>query len=421
MAAESVQIVLEGIDKASPAFASVSQSIKETGEQSQKLSGVFGQIFSALGLGQLSALTGQFQSLSGQMKELGDAGTKGGAGMLAAKAGIVAASVAAGFQVGTMISDWLNGTEEWNKKMLETLANAEKTAAKLNQKNQEQLSLQLKIANAAATEEQRVSELRDLSAKKAAEIAEAERNLAKENAELQKALANDFMGYGKEDNAAAETAVKLAKERLDLLRQQSAEIGKAIRGPTDDEAELERRIKAQEENKKAIEDARKADEQAWAKLAKQLQDEQKARDDQIKRDQSYLDNLKARNIELEKGKRAADEFRAALAGITEETIAAGREISIQNELLEAQQQLEEEQKRVDDERQQKLTAPTPELQAVQSRLLTRAPNSQADRAVKANEKVAELTQRIVSLQREQQSLLGQIASNTANPLQVVGR
>lgn len=417
MAAETVQIVLQGVDNATPAFTSVARSIKETGDQSQKLGGVFGKVFESLGMTQLSALTDQFSGLSAQMKELGDAGSKGGAGMLVAKAGIIAAVGAASFQVGTMIADWLYETEAWGKRMQQVLKDAEQAAAIVSKKNQDQFTLQMQIANAAATEEQRMAELRQIQAAKQLEVERAQIKLKNEQKDLEAALANDMFGYGKEDNAAAETAVKLAEERLNLLRDQAAEVGKAIRGPTDNEQELQTRLQAQAENKKAIEDTRKANADAWAELSKQMDDEQKARDEQVKKDQSYIDGLKARNIELLNGKQAAEEFKAALAGVTEETIAAGREMAIQNELLEAQKQLADEEKRQDEEAQKKLGQPAPQLQAMQSRLLTRSGNNPNDRAIKANEKTAELTAKIERLQQEQ---LAELRKNKGGEIIVLG-
>ena len=65
--------------------------------------------------------------------------------------------------------------------------------------------------------------------------------------------------------------------------------------------------------------------------------------------------------------------------------------------------------------------PAAELQAVQSRLLSRGGTNNSERQVRANEKVAELTARIVSLQAQSQVVLGEIANNTATPLQVRGR
>jgi len=421
MAAESIQIVLEGVDKASPAFTSVAKSIKETGDQSQKLSGVFGKVFSSLGLTELSSLTDQFGGLSAQMKELGEAGSKGGAGMLVAQAGIVAAVGAASFQVGTMIADWLYETEEWGKRMQQVLKDAEQAAAVIAKKNQDRFQLEMQIAEEAATEEQRLAELREIQAKKQAEIQAAQIKLQQERKELEAALANDMFGYGEEDNAAAETAVKLAEERLQLLREQSAEVGRAIRGPTDDEAELQRRKEAnkqaEEQQKKAEQERQAAEKQAYADMKKSIEDTQRAMEQQAQKDKAYLDNLKQRNIELTKGKQAAEEFKAAQSGVSQEIIEQGRQLAIQNDLLAAQKELADEQQRQDEEARKKLGTPAPQLQAMQSRLLSRSGVNPNDRAVKANEKVAELTAKIERLQQEQ---LAELRKNKGGEIIVLG-
>lgn len=418
MAAESVKIVLEGVDKASPAFTSVAARIKETGDQSQKLGGVFSKIFDSLGLDQLSMASNQFGGLAGQMKELGEAGTKGGAGMIAAKAGIVAASVAASYSVGTMIADWIYQTEEWRAGLLETLQAAEKQAAKLNAKRREQFDLEMQIAELAATPEERIAEQQAILGKVNSSLEEQK----KKAAEAKKELAALRKQWGSADAVkAAEKQLEIEQQRLDLLREQKAEAEKAIRGPTDREQLLEDRKAAAKEREAAEAERKRAEKAAYDEFRKSIEDTMRAMEQQEQRDKAYLENLKAQNIELTQGKRAADEYRAALAGISEETIAAGRELQIQNDLLAAQAELEAERKRQDKETQAKLAAPPPILQAVQSRLLTRASvNPQQDRAVKANEKTAELTAKIEQLQREQQALLSDIRSNTDNQLMVVG-
>jgi hypothetical protein len=122
------------------------------------------------------------------------------------------------------------------------------------------------------------------------------------------------------------------------------------------------------------------------------------------KENDYLAALQIQNEELKNGKRAADEMKASMAGISDEVILQGRELSIQNELLSAQKQLAEEQKKKDEERQKALAQPTAPLQAMQSRLLSRVSTGGGDRVAKASEKTAELTAEIEKLQREQLEL-----------------
>lgn len=454
----------EALEQTGQQVQETGKSLKDTSEASQKVSGVFSKVFGAFGLGELSMFSDQMGGLSGQVKELEEAGIKGGGAFKAmAVAGMAVAAVAAGWKIGTMIADWIYQTEEWNRKMKETLDLIGQQASFANKKSQQQFDLQMQLAAAAATEEQRQMELANIRAAKDKEIAEARKKLAKEEKELKDALANDTLGYGTEDNAAAEEAVKLAKERLALLREQRAEADKAIRGPTDQEAELEQRLKVKEADQAiaelqqqiaTIQDPKKAElelllkqaandeqrktlellwQQKEATQAKADADkaaaEKKKKDDadaeaaakaQLKTNEDYIAGLKARNIELTEGKRAADEFKAAQSGVSAEVIAQGREMAIQNDLLEAQKQLKDEQKKQDDELAKKLATPAPQLQAMQSRLLTRSGQSNlGERQAKANEKVADLTEKIEGLQREHQKLLEEIRTNTRNQILVV--
>lgn len=380
-------------------------SFKDTSEASQKVSGAFSKAFGALGLTELAAFSSEIGSLSGQLKEMQEAGKKGGDAFKGlAVAGMAISAVAASWKIGTLIADWVYQTEQLNRRMKETLELLSQQASFTNDKTRKQFEMQMELANAALTEEQRQLELAELRAAKEQEVAEAKRQLIKEERDLQKALANDVLGYGTEDNAAAEEAVKIAKDRLKLLQEQQTEVTKAIRGPSENEQELANRLKAKELQKEAADEAVAAEQRRFQEWSKNWDDQKKAQQDQAKREADYINALKVRNEELTKGKRAAEELKAQQAGISDEVIMQGRELSIQNELLEMQKQLADEQKKKDEERQKALAVTTAPLQAQQSRLLSRVSTGGGDRVAKATEKTAELTAEIERLQREQLEL-----------------
>jgi hypothetical protein len=191
----------------------------------------------------------------------------------------------------------------------------------------------------------------------------------------------------------------LLLEKLATLQKQRDEI-RDIQNVSADEQMLIDRQKAQEDYRKSMADMQKAADEGWRELSKQMQDEAREREDQAKRNKDYLENLAAQNMELTKGKRAAEEYRAELSGISKATIEAGREVAIQNELLDAQSQLAQEQKKTEEERRKKLAEPTPNLQATESRLLSRVATGGGDRMTQAAEKTADLTEKIEKLQQE---------------------
>jgi len=163
---------------------------------------------------------------------------------LATKASLIALVAVGTFEVSQMIADWIYKTKEWQKANEEAIKAITASQDFLNKKSRERFQLEMEIIKAAATEEQRLAELRDLEHQKEKERLLAEEQLTNDKRELEKALANDRFGYGKEDNAVNEKAVRLAKERVKLLNEQLAAIDKARRGPSERERELERRREA---------------------------------------------------------------------------------------------------------------------------------------------------------------------------------
>ena len=156
----------------------------------------------------------------------------------------------------------------------------------------------------------------------------------------------------------------------------------------------------------ALEKRQQAEREAAARkeALETVEETRKKLEEQNQINNDYLQGLQLQNTELTKGKRAAEELKAEFAGVSKETIEQGREMAIQNELLQAQKQLTDEQKKKDEERQKALAVPTAPLQAMQSRLLSRVSTGGGDRVAKATEKTAELTAEIERLQREQLDL-----------------
>lgn len=190
-------------------------------------------------------------------------------------------------------------------------------------------------------------------------------------------------------------------------------------------AEAEERFRVEQEGRDemraAIEATRQAERDAYAEMKKAIEDTQKAMQQQAERDEDYLNNLRQRNIELTQGKEAAAEFAAAQRGVSEEAIAQGRAIAEQNKQLEEQAKLEADRKK--EEEKAAKASPSlnaPQLQAMQSRLLSRSGQSNlGERQAKASEKVAELTVKIETLQRDHSNLLEDIRNNTRNTIRVV--
>ena len=402
---EALKQTKEQVQQTGVEIQKTGASFKDTSEASQKVSSTFSKAFGALGLGELAAFSSEIGGLSGQLKEMEEAGKKGGDAFKGlAVAGMAIAAVSASWKIGTLLADWYYQTEALNRKMQETLELMAQQAEFSNDKTRKQFQMQMDLANAALTEEQRQLELAEIAAEKKKKIKEAEAHLTRMQIDLEEALGNDVLGYGTEDNKISEDAVKLAEQELKLLREQQAEVNRAISGPTENEQKLEKRQRDKELQKEAADEALAAEQRQFQEWSKNWDDQKKAQEDQQKKEGDYLAALRLRNEELMNGKRAAEELKAQQAGISEEVILQGRELSIQNDLLEAQKKLADEQKKKDEERQKAFAQPTAPLQAVQSRLLSRVSTGGGDRVAKASEKTAELTAEIEKLQREQLEL-----------------
>jgi hypothetical protein len=528
---ESIQIILNGIDKFTPTLDQVTKGLERTNIMARSLKGSFsflGKI--GIDMGPFVEVVDLVNEAADQAKDFGEAFAKAGP---MGQAGVAAAAVAIGWQIGSMYQQWADGVEEWNLKMQRTLENIGKQADLLNEKTRERFKLEMELANAAETDELRLIELKDLKAKKDKEVAEAQMHLRKQQAELEAAIKNDTAGYGKEDNEIAQQAYDLAKAHLELLREQQAEARKAAAGPSEDEAELKRRtdaranrqkieeeiLRLQQETlrvqnpeaaaraeaerlltaqgvteelqnqyiwemqkNKAVEAKAKADEEAKAKaesLAEKergvieslkaqlvamregeaaaealrmaqdglsqaaiaesqaiqaqidaqeeynnrLKDLQESLDRQRETDQGFIEDLKTKNIELKLGADAAEDYRAKLAGVSEEAIRQGRLIREENKRLEKEneekEKREEERKKAAEELK-KGSEPAAQLQATEGRMLTRGSSNPAAEMAKKTEQLVSIQKAGLTLWKVSADALMGIRANTAVPDETLG-
>jgi len=426
-------------------------SFKDTGEASQKVSSVFSKAFGALGLSELQGFTDQMGSLSGQVKELEEAGKKGGDAFKGlAVAGMAVATAVAAFNIGKMIGEWVFETERWKQALKDALDEVNKGEQQVREKLDKQFQLRLQIAQAAGSDDQKAQELKTLQEQIQRDIQFQQDFVRMREQELAAAEAGNYFGMSQGDVDKAKADLENERKKLELLKEQNQEV-QDIRNPSAEQEQLAARQAANEKEKQgqsaildlkkqiaqmedpqasadqlildqaANEEQRKelelliqqrdasqakadAEKAAYAEFRKAADDARKEYEDRLAKEEDYLNSLKLRNEELTKGKRAAEELKAQQAGISDEVIAQGRELSIQNDLLEAQKQLADEQKKKDEERQKAFAQPTAPLQAMQSRLLSRVSTGGGDRVAKATEKTAELTAEIERLQREQLEL-----------------
>ena len=268
-----------------------------------------------------SVLGPEFQILGDRIDHVSGALTDiKGAGFLA-KASLVALVTVGAGQVGDMIGNWIAKTEEWteaHKKAIEQIKSGQEFLGKLTQSRFEK---QIEIANLAATKEQRNEELSRLRVQKMNEMLEARNQLVEDEKTLRVALGNDILGYGTEDNAIAEEAVRLSKERVKQLTEQFNLVDKLRyrEGPTGLDAELKKRQDAADKIAKAEAEKAKAMEQQAAAQAR-LSDMQ----------DNYLANLELELTRIRDGEEAFERAKLKQQGFAPDAI--NRAIELRNEI-----------------------------------------------------------------------------------------
>jgi hypothetical protein len=332
--------------------------LKEVGKQGKLTSTALKDAASVLGP--------QFQILGDRIDHISGAlGDVKGASLLA-KASIVGLVAVGSWEVGRMVSDWIAGAEEWAKANEEAVKRITASQDFLIKKGQERLSLDLQIANAASSAEQRESELTDLLVKKKTDLFDAQQSLIDAEWDLKTARGNNALGMGGEDDAIAEANLANAKEMVKAINEQINAINRQRDGATGREAELERR--------KAELDAIKAQNDA---LAKQAAEQERLQQTQ----ESYLANLDAELVRIRDGEEAYLRLTLAKQGFTEESINAALKLKAEiNELSELNKIRTEEAAKPDPEERDSpiRIGQRGELRGDQQRFITRGIGMKGD-------------------------------------------
>ena len=133
---ESVKILIEADDQASQKIAAAAKnveasvkSIKSTGDQAKKSTEFIGAIAGALGGSEIASYAGQLAGLTDKVSQFSEIQKAGGAGALAFKAGLVAATGAIAFGIGNALGNVIFQTAAWTEKMKEAAAQADKLAS----------------------------------------------------------------------------------------------------------------------------------------------------------------------------------------------------------------------------------------------------------------------------------------------------
>jgi hypothetical protein len=372
MAVQQVEYLIKANDQMTPVMARVAESVQKQKAQIDAMAttaktsaGAFSALGNAMGGLPFGQVLGQFSALTGQIGALNKQTQGSTAQMLAMRGGVVALAAAAGFTLVKALVDVVYQTDAMNKEFDRNLQRSAKMAQQLaevqsRQREFERESISLIIDPA---ERQRAEEEYFASVQR--ELAATEQSVHSNRKAVQDYEAswgNWFAGWfvdTKRAHQALEQSVEQQEARADALRKerdemqrnkmleeelgearkraaQFAEFEKTVSSLEQQNAQLRLgsdEYRRQQELASAVTDAeRQRIEQLQAERAELQQAEiarQQAEQERLKTEQasdSYLQGLEAQLILLRDGQAAADEYRARLAGVSEEAIEEGRRL-----------------------------------------------------------------------------------------------
>jgi len=424
---EGVKILISADDQASGVLAKVSDNvdakikqIKTVGQGAKASTEFIGTLANSLGGSVLGSYAQGIAQVTERISAFSEVSKAGAGGAMAFKAGLAGVALVAGFKIGTMIGDWAFETARWNKELEKANESLKKSASMAA--NTTGIGLSIKTEKIEQTDDpvERAKLLRQYQTELSKEAEKTASELAKQTKELkdqqtwyqrtfgisaeQKAMDEADLALNKEKLATIEKEQEVVRNKLrsDVLELEAVKEANALKKRNDsyiaglaDEVAL---LKASKDEHAAIEAMQRADGDPGAaarieallrekdaieakKIAeKEAADEAKRKASEQQADtkriadlkEKELTSLKQQRIELEQGKTAAHAFALEQQGLDK---ATADRIASEQESLDKQKAMS--------------GAKAPDLQAVQSRLLTRGPVEKGmDKVAKNTEKTA---------------------------------
>lgn len=419
------------IAKASRAIEQNVKHIKDVGGKAKASTEFIGQLAGTLGGSEIAGLASQMGGLTEKISQFSEVSKLGGAGALAFKAGVAGLVGVLSFQVGKSIGDAVFQTEEWTKalekarqesaRLTSELIDQQKYRRDIEKREiallpaEDQAKAQAAMLDRMRSDLERYKTEHEAATKEVAKQAEALTlgNLSSDL--LWKGSFNGAVDFAKDNVAAAwsqatgsadaaknkieETARFIESLRADIkqMERQTSETESSLKGSEEEKkrseaarifiTSLEREnqlmtlqgeelfnLKAEmaglvgEEQKRAVELMKLADEERKAQEEKKRLQEEKTREGEklvqgfVKRVELELSlnkTIELRRIALEKGEEAARAAALEVQGLTAET---AKRIAAEEAALS---KLEQEKKAKEQNRQ----SVTPNLQATEMRLL----------------------------------------------------
>jgi len=419
---EGVKILISADDQASKVLANVAQNvdakvkqIKTVGQGAKASTEFIGSLANSLGGSVVGSYASGIAQLTEKISAFSEVSKAGTAGAMAFKAGLGGVAIAAGFKIGTMIGDWVFETARWNNELEKANASLLKSASIAAQTTGIGLSIQTEKIEQTEDPAERMRLLREYQTDLSKQAEKTAIELAKQTQELkdQQTWYQRNVNLSEEQKAADEADLALTKEKLaaiekeqevvrnklrsdvqelealkeanalkkrneDYIKSLADEVA-LLRASKDEHAaiaamqkaggnpEVAARIESLLREKEQIEAKRESEKLAADEAKKAAEEKRRDAERVADATQKELDKLQEQKIAMEQGSEAARRFALEKQGISKEN---AKRIAAEQEELD-KRKLEQDFKR-------------PDLQAVQSRLLTRGPMEKGiDKVAKA--------------------------------------
>lgn len=449
------------------------KSIKDIGGKAKASTEFIGQLAGFAGGSEVGALASQVGGLTEKVSQFSEVSKLGGAGALAFKAGLAGLVGVVGFEFGKAIGNAVFQTEKWNEELAEAHTRSKELTSELIRQQEYRRGIeQRQIALLPESEQvpaqkimleklqEDLEKFKEQRKQSLQAIKEQEKALTLSNfleGQTTKGLWGGFTDFASDNMSAAFAKasgdIDTAKDKLQEADQQIASLTRDVEGlrratseteisMVNDEKENARKQAAKqflaslkqqnelmsaqgdalyqlraeaaglnaEEQKRAVELMRQADAEKMRReqaaetsraVIEAARQEEAAREKSNSLLLSEVERLKARALVLKEGEAAAKQYRLEQQGVSSD---------LAKQLIEAEGALakaEEAKARMGGPAKQ--MGPTPELQAFQSRMLTRGPsqNNEPMRKVEKN------TEDMAKLLENVEALMAKVAESTA--------
>jgi hypothetical protein len=318
---EGVEFLISADDEASAKFAQVARNaessvkqIKDVGGKAKASTEFIGTLANLTGNSQLGSFAGQLAGLTDKVSQFSEVSKAGGAGAMAFKAGLIAATAYVSFNVGKYIGDWWFETEKLKKEM-EAVGKKTEESMELFRKFQAQAKEDRKFdIDIIKNPEAKKQAIKDLTKTLEQELARQEtalknqRKVAQESADSQ---AWNYIGNDITENKAKqdEEEVKRSEEKVKALQEEVTELRRATNAEQERRDAILKKIAAEEQWQSLIDAERQKNVDERIKEAEE-ENRQYQEQVRIAQEQLAAERINTINERTAEAKAANEEYMA---------------------------------------------------------------------------------------------------------------